>query len=128
MTARLAADLVLVIHLAFIVWAVFGGLAVLWRGGMLWAHLPALAWGVWIELTHGICPLTPLENHFRAVAGQSGYDGGFIEHYLWPLIYPAGLTPAHQLGLASALLLINGLIYGVVGWRWRWRRRQRRYD
>lgn len=126
MTARLAADLVLVIHLAFIVWAVFGGLAVLWRGGMLWAHLPALAWGVWIELTHGICPLTPLENHFRAVAGQSGYDGGFIEHYLWPLIYPAGLTPAHQLGLASALLLINGLIYGVVGWRWRWR--QRRYD
>ena len=126
MTVRLAADGVLVIHLAFIVWAVFGGLAVLWRGGMLWAHLPALAWGVWIELTHGICPLTPLENHFRAVAGQSGYDGGFIEHYLWPLIYPAGLTPAHQLGLACALLLINGLIYGFVGWRWR--RRQRRYD
>lgn len=126
MTARLAADGVLVIHLAFIVWAVFGGLAVLWRGGMLWAHLPALAWGVWIELSHGICPLTPLENHFRAAAGQSGYDGGFIEHYLWPLIYPAGLTAAHQLGLAFALLLINGLIYGVVGWRWRCR--QRRYD
>ena len=88
--------------------------------------MPAALYAAAIEIVGWVCPLTPLENHFRAAAGQSGYDGGFIEHYLWPLIYPAGLTPAHQLGLACALLLINGLIYGVVGWRWR--RRQRRYD
>lgn len=121
MIIRLAADAVLVIHLAFIVWAVLGGLAVLWRRWMLWAHLPALGWGIWIELSHGICPLTPLENYFRDRAGQAGYDGGFIDHYLVSLIYPAGLTPAHQFGLALALVLINVVIYGFV-WR-RWRRR-----
>lgn len=121
MTARLAADGVLVLHLAFILWAVFGGLAVLWRRWMLWAHLPALAWGIWIELSHGICPLTPLENYFRDRAGQAGYDGGFIEHYLVTLIYPAGLTPGHQFWLAFALVTINVVIYGIVWRRWRQR-------
>lgn len=121
MITRLAADAVLVVHLAFILWAVLGGLAVLWRPRMAWLHLPAVAWGVWIEVTHGICPLTPLENHFRGLAGQAGYDGGFIEHYLVPLIYPAGLTPTHQWLMAAVLLLIN---VGIYGWAWRrWRER-----
>jgi hypothetical protein len=121
MTARLAADAVLVLHLAFILWAVLGGLAVVWRAFIAWLHLPAVAWGVWIEVTHGICPLTPLENHFRVLAGQAGYDGGFIEHYLVPLIYPAGLTPTHQWLMAAVLVLIN---VGMYGWAWRrWRGR-----
>lgn len=121
MIARLAADAVLLLHLAFILWAIFGGLAVLWRQWALWAHLPALAWGIWIELSHGICPLTPLENFFRERAGQAGYDGGFIEHYLISLIYPAGLTPTHQFWMALALVVINLVIYAVVWRRWRGR-------
>ncbi len=121
MTARLAADALLLLHLAFILWAIFGGLAVLWRRWALWVHLPALAWGIWIELSHGICPLTPLENFFRERAGQAGYDGGFIEHYLISLIYPAGLTPTHQFWMALALVVINLVIYAVVWRRWRGR-------
>lgn len=119
MTARLVADAVLILHLAFILWAIFGGLAVLWRRWALWAHLPALVWGIWIELSHGICPLTPLENYFRDRAGQAGYEGGFIEHYLVSLIYPAGLTPTHQFWMAFGLVLINVGIYIFVWRRWR---------
>ena len=119
MTARLAADAVLVLHLAFILWAVLGGLAVVWRAFMAWLHLPAVAWGVWIEVTHGICPLTPLENHFRVLAGQAGYDGGFIEHYLVPAIYPMALSHAIQLMLAGLVVFANTLVYAVVWWRHR---------
>ncbi len=108
------ADAVLVLHGAFIVWATCGALA-LWRWPRLvWAHLPALAWGVWIEASAGICPLTPLENGLRLRAGQQGYAGGFVEHYLGALIYPQGLTPAAQGRIALALALINLLLYGLL--------------
>lgn len=123
MSPRLLADAVLLAHLAFILWAVFGGLLVLWRRRLAWLHLPALAWGVWIELSGRICPLTPLENHWRRLAGEAGYPGGFIEHYLLPLIYPAGLTRSGQLLLGLGLLAFNVLIYAGVCWRqWRPRR------
>lgn len=106
-----AADAVLVVHLLFIAFVVFGGLLVLRRPRLAWLHLPAAAWGVIVEVLHLQCPLTPLENQLREAAGQAGYDGGFIAHYLMPTIYPAGLTPRIQLGLGVFVLLLNALIY-----------------
>jgi hypothetical protein len=119
------ADMVLVLHGAFIVWATLGALAV-WRWPRLvWAHLPALAWGIWVEATAGLCPLTPLEMALRRRAGQASYEGSFIDHHLGPLIYPAGLTPAAQWRLALALAAFNLLLYGLIAWR-RMRRRAMR--
>jgi hypothetical protein len=112
MAASLAADAVLVLHLAFILFAVFGGVLVLWYPKIAWLHLPALTWAVWIAATHGICPLTPLENSLRRVAGEAGYSGTFIDHYVMPLIYPTGLTPTHQTWIAIVLAASNALLYG----------------
>lgn len=117
MMAGLAADAVLLLHLLFILFVVLGGLGVLCRRRLAWLHLPAAAWGAVVELYHLQCPLTPLENSLRRAAGEAGYGGGFIEHYLLPIIYPAGLTPEHQLWLGGAVLAINGAIYGLVLWR-----------
>lgn len=123
MLSRLAADLTLIAHLGFILFVVGGGaLAWRWRW-MPVLHLPAVAWGMFIELTGGICPLTHLENALRLRAGIQGYAGGFVEHYLLPLIYPAGLSPRTQLLLAAGLGLINLAIYGALLWRRRWRHR-----
>ncbi len=112
---RLLADAVALIHLGFVVFVVIGGfLAWRWRV-VLYAHLPALAWALWIELTSGICPLTPLENRLRIAAGEEGYSGGFIEHYILPLLYPVGLTPQTQWVLAALLAVINVAVYvGLV--------------
>lgn len=111
------ADAVLVLHGAFIAWATLGALAV-WRWPRLvWVHLPALAWGVWIEASAGICPLTPLENVLRHRAGQLGYDGSFIDHHLGALIYPQGLTPAVQWRIALGLAAFNLLLYALMVWR-----------
>ena len=115
------ADAVLVLHLGFILFVLLGGLlAVRWCWVPL-LHLPAVAWGVYVELSGGLCPLTPLENRLRIAAGESGYAGGFIEHYLLPLIYPAGLTHEIQYVLAAVVAGVNVLAYG-----WVWRRRGRR--
>lgn len=114
MLFRLAADAVLLLHLGFIVFVLLGGLLALrWRRVPL-LHLPAAAWGVYIELSGGLCPLTPLENRLRALAGQAGFEGGFIEHYLLPLIYPAGLTRDTQFVLAGVVVIVNLLAYGFV--------------
>jgi hypothetical protein len=108
------ADGVLVLHGLFIVWAALGALAV-WRWPRLaLLHLPALAWAVWIEASGGVCPLTPLENSLRRAAGQAGYSGGFIDHYLGGIIYPAGLTRQAQWLVAGALLLFNLVAYGLM--------------
>ena len=98
-------------------------LALRWRW-MPWLHLPAAAWGGFVELTGRICPLTPLENRLRRAAGNAGYEGDFIEHYLLPIIYPAGLTREIQFALAAVLIVLNAAIYAVV-WRRRAIRRRR---
>ncbi|HVL55752.1 MAG TPA: DUF2784 domain-containing protein [Burkholderiaceae bacterium] len=121
MVARLLADAVLVLHLAFIAFAVLGGFAVAWRPRLALLHLPCVSWAVFIELSAGICPLTPIEQRLRLAAGQSGYEGSFVDHYLAPLIYPPGLTYSAQLLLAAAVLLLNAAIYGTLVLRWRHR-------
>lgn len=115
------ADAVLLLHGLFVAWVALGGLAVCARPGLAWLHLPALAWGVWIEASAGTCPLTPLEWAWRRQAGQQGHAGSFVDHYLGALIYPDGLTPAAQWRMALLLLAVNLLLYGVA-----WRRLQRR--
>ena len=98
-------------HFAFVLFVVLGGvLALRWRG-LIWVHLPCAFWGAWIEFTGGICPLTPLENWLRIRAGEAGYDGGFVEHYLLPVLYPTGLTRGIQIGLGLAVVAINVAIY-----------------
>ena len=123
MLYRLAADAVVLFHLGFILFALLGGLLVLRWPRLAWLHVPAAVWGMAVEFLHLYCPLTPLENHFRALAGDQGYSGGFIEHYLIPLIYPAGLTPGIQLWLGSLVLLINLWVYGYLARRWLRKRR-----
>jgi Protein of Unknown function (DUF2784) len=117
MTHALLADAVLVLHGLFIVWAVLGGLAVLWRGVLAWLHLPAALWGVWIEWSGRLCPLTPLEQSLRRAAGQGGFEGGFIDHYLTAVIYPEGLTREMQWLFGAIVLVINLVLYAIAGHR-----------
>jgi len=115
MIYALAADLVVLLHLGFVLFVGLGALLVLWRPWLAWLHLPAAAWGAMIELSGGvICPLTPLENALRRAAGAEGYRGGFIEHYIVPLIYPPGLTRPVQIGLGLLVLAVNLGLYGVL--------------
>ncbi|MFB3818484.1 MAG: DUF2784 domain-containing protein [Candidatus Methylomirabilales bacterium] len=120
---RLLADLTLVTHLAFVLFVVFGGVLVLRWPALVALHLPAVGWGIYLEVAGAICPLTPLENHFRRLAGESGYHGGFIEHYLMPLLYPPELTHEGQLVLAALVIVINLALYGAMLWCWRRTRR-----
>jgi hypothetical protein len=112
------ADVVLVVHLAFVLFVVLGGFLVLRWPGLAWIHVPAAVWGTLIEFTGRICPLTPLENRFRHLGGQGGYSGGFIDHYVTALLYPHGLTRGMQLLLGAAVLLLNLAIYWVMVRRW----------
>ncbi|QPK63958.1 DUF2784 domain-containing protein [Methylomonas sp. LL1] len=118
---RLAADAVLIAHLAFILFVVVGAILTVRWHWLPVLHLPAAAWGFLVEITGRICPLTYLENHLRRMAGQAGYHDSFIEHYLLNIIYPAGLTPQMQYILAGLVLLVNMGIYG-----WLIRRRSNR--
>lgn len=102
------------VHGAFVLFVVFGGFLVLWKTRLAWVHIPAALWGAYVEFAGKICPLTPLENHFRRLAGQRGYAEGFIEHYLIPLMYPEGLTRDIQLMLGLVVLAINLIAYGLV--------------
>ncbi len=114
MNPRLLADALVVVHLGFIVFVVVGGFAVLRWPRLAWLHLPCVAWAIFVEATATICPLTPIENLWRRQAGDAGYAGGFVEHYLVPIVYPAGLTPRGQLALAFAVAAINLVVYVVV--------------
>lgn len=116
----LAADILVLLHLAFIVFVGLGGLLVFRWPRWAWAHVPAFAWGALIEFNGWVCPLTPWEQRLRQAAGENGYSGGFVEHYLLPLIYPAGLTREVQLMLGLLVLVVNALVYGFLFWR-RWR-------
>ena len=115
MRPAVLADAVLVVHGMFVLWAVFGVIAV-WRWPRLaLLHLPALAWAVWIEATGGVCPLTPLEVSLRRAAGEAGYSGGFLEHYLGGILYPEGLTRDVQIALGLLVIAVNAAMYlGVL--------------
>lgn len=119
MAYRVLADGVLLLHLLFILFVVGGGLLVPRRPRLAWVHLPAALWGALIEFGGWVCPLTPLENFFRRAAGGTGYAGGFIEHHLLAVVYPAELTRDIQMALGFAVLAVNLLVYGL----W-WRRRR----
>ena len=112
---RLLADLVLLLHLTFVLFVVAGGLLVLRWPRMAWLHLPAAAWGAVVELTGWICPLTPLENELRVLAGVDTYGAGFIEHYILSLLYPAGLTRDVQVILGMIVIGVNAAVYGWLG-------------
>lgn len=114
MFASLAADFVVLLHFAFIVFVVAGGLLVLRWPRVAWAHLPAAAWGAGIILVGGVCPLTPLERVLRRASGEAGYEGGFIDHYLMPLIYPIGLTRDVQIVLGLLVVGVNLCVYAIV--------------
>ena len=114
MIYRALADLVLVVHLLFVLFVVLGGLLVLRWPALAWLHIPAAVWGVLIEYTGWICPLTPLENSLRVRGGDAGYTGGFIQHYIQPLLYPSGLTRGTQIVLGSLVLLLNLSAYGIL--------------
>ena len=108
------ADIVVWFHLAFVLFAVLGAFLVLLRRWMIWLHLPAVFWAVWIELSGGTCPLTPLEIWLRKRAGQEGYRGDFVEHYLMPLLYPVDLTRNIQILFGFLVILINFALYGNI--------------
>lgn len=123
MPYALLADVVLLLHGVFIAFVVLGGLLVWRRPRLGWLHLTAVAWAVWIAWAGWICPLTPLENALRRAAGQTGYGGSFIEHYLLPLIYPEGLTRDLQIGLGVGVALLNLAVYALLVRAWRAKRR-----
>ena len=123
MLYRLAAEAVLLLHLAFIVFVIFGAVLVARRPWLAFVHVPAAIWGFFIELTGRVCPLTYVENYFRIQSGEAGYMESFIEHYLLAIIYPAGLTREIQLILAAVVLVINVAIYTWLFYRRRSSRR-----
>ncbi|KAK53281.1 DUF2784 domain-containing protein [Bordetella bronchiseptica] len=120
MLYRFLADLVLALHALFVAFVVLGGLLALRWPRLAWLHVPAALWGAGIMLAGAICPLTPLENHWRAQAGQQGYEDGFIAHYLLAAIYPEGLSRTAQTVLGGLALAGNALVYAAL-----WRRRRR---
>jgi hypothetical protein len=112
MLFRLLTDTIVIVHFAFLAFVVGGGFLVRRYRWLIVPHLLALAWGIYVEAMPGmLCPLTPLENHFARLAGAEGYEGGYIEHYLVPIIYPDGLTPTAQRWLAMALIAVNVIAY-----------------
>ncbi len=121
MVYRLLADGLVVIHFAFVALVILGGLLALRWPRVAWIQVPAALWGGLIELGGWVCPLTPLEVRFRVLGGEAGYEGGFVDHYLIPILYPRGLTRELQIGLGIAVIVLNLVIYAVV-----WRRHRRR--
>ena len=122
MVALILADAVLLLHLAFVLFVLFGGLLALKWPKAIWLHLPAAAWGVFVEFSGWVCPLTPLEIRLREQSGASGYTGDFIGHYLQALLYPESLNRNTQLIFGTVALLVNGATYF-----WLWRSGRRRF-
>ena len=114
MVYGILADIVVWFHLAFVLFAVLGAILVIWRQRAVWLHLPAVLWAVWIELAGGTCPLTPLEIWLRKRAGQGGYHGDFVAHYLMPLLYPVDLTRNIQILFGFLVIVINFALYGYI--------------
>jgi hypothetical protein len=112
--ASLLADAVLLAHAAFVLFAMMGALTVLWRPWLIWIHLPWLVWAALVNLVPFTCPLTPLENALRHAAGEAGYEGGFIEHWVTAFVYPAGMTREIQLIAGVGVIVLNAALYSVV--------------
>jgi len=112
----LLADALVLVHLAYIVFVIAGAVLVRYRPKLLWVHLIAVAWGAYVALAHRVCPLTPLEVSLRIRAGQVGYSGDFVEHYLIPVIYPKALTPGIQIAEGLVVVAVNLALYA---WVWR---------
>jgi hypothetical protein len=117
MAYRVLADAVLIVHLAFILFVVLGGWLVALRPKLVWLHLPVVVWGALVEFMGWTCPLTPLENWLRDRGGETGYSGGFIDHYLTPLMYPDGLTRGMQFALGAFVIAINLTAYAMIWYR-----------
>ena len=117
MLYRILADIVVLIHLCFIVFSVFGGFLVIRRRWWVWVHIPAVLWAALIEFGNWLCPLTPIENWFRRAGGAAGYEAGFVENYIVPIIYPSSLTRQTQTVLGLLVLAINLCIYVWVLYR-----------
>ena len=111
---ELAADLTLIFHFAFIIFVVFGALLFFVSTKIIYVHVPALIWAIYIELTHSICPLTYLENWFLQRSNLATYPEGFIQNYLVPIVYPMSLTEDLQTNLALAIIVVNIIIYGLI--------------
>ena len=114
MIYQILADLLVIVHLLFIIFVLLGGFLLILHRAFIFVHLPAVIWAVLLSVKGWICPLTPLENMLREAAGSAGYEQGFIEYYLLPLIYPGNLSAAIQILLATFALLINLAIYCLV--------------
>ena len=109
-----AADLTLIVHFAFIIFVVFGALLFFVSTKIIYVHVPALIWGIYIEITHSICPLTYLENWFLQKANLTTYSEGFIQNYLVPVVYPMNMTDDLQTYLAIVLIVANMIMYGLI--------------
>jgi len=114
MLFRLFADATVVVHLLFVAFVICGGVLVLRWPRVAWVHLPAAAWGAWVECAGWICPLTPLENWLRVQGGSATYASGFVERYLLPVLYPASLSRDVEWTLGLLVILLNGIVYAVV--------------
>lgn len=121
----LLSELVVVIHFAFVIFVIAGGLLLFLRWWLVFAHLPAIVWGALVEFTHWICPLTYLEDALREHAGLAAYRGDFVTHYLMPILYPAHLTANIQIVLGSLVIVINVVVYAALLWHWHELRRAR---
>jgi hypothetical protein len=114
MVFRVLADTIVVLHLTFVAFVVLGGLLVTRWPRLAWLHLPAAAWGAWVEFAGTVCPLTPLENRLRAQGGIPIYTSDFIEQYLIPVLYPAWLSPELQWLLGGVVLVVNAVVYASL--------------
>ncbi|HUE84565.1 MAG TPA: DUF2784 domain-containing protein [Vicinamibacterales bacterium] len=114
MIFRLLADLTVVLHLAFVLFVVFGGLLVIRHRAVAWVHLPAAAWGAWVEFAGWVCPLTPLENWLRERGGGPVYSSSFVERYIVPTLYPEALSRELQWFLGGFVVVVNAAVYLVI--------------
>jgi len=122
MAYRILAEMVIGIHLCFVLFVALGGLLVLHWRALMWVHIPAAVWGVLIEFAGWICPLTPLENDLRRLSGEAGYRSDFIQHYLMSILYPEALTREVQIILGCVALSVNLFIYWRIFFRYRYTR------
>jgi hypothetical protein len=117
--ALILADILVLLHLLFVVFVVAGGFLLLRWPKIAWLQVPAAVWGAYIEFSSGICPLTPLENHLRALSGEAGYSVSFVERYLMPILYPANLTVPIQIVLGGLVVVVNLAAYALAYRAWK---------